>query len=75
MTDLSPAAQAVMDAFSNEPTFNTDGSLNVSGAIAAALRAVVARTRLYQGRDCLGDDWWMCDADELLGIAAELEDQ
>jgi hypothetical protein len=39
MSPLSPAAQVVLDAFGKEPTFNADGSLNVSGAIAAALRA------------------------------------
>ena len=70
MTDLSPAAQAVLDAFWDGIRYQDDIT---DKNIAAALRAVVARTRLYQGRDCWGDDWWMCDADELLGIAAELE--
>jgi len=68
MTQLSPEAQAVLDAFSNEPTFNTDGSLNVSGAIAAALRAAVAHTQQRQYNEC-----WICDANELLAIADELK--
>ncbi len=70
MTQLSPQAQAVLDAFSNEPTFNTDGSLNVSGAIAAALRA--AADQLGYG-DGSGDP--IINEYELLAIADELEAQ
>jgi len=68
MPDLSPAAQAVLDAFDKQPFKKADGDLNVEGALAAALRAAVARTQQHRG---LGV--WECDADELLAIAAELE--
>jgi hypothetical protein len=61
MTDLSPAAQAVMDAYVSE---DRAGRL----AVAAALRAAVAHTQQHRG---LGV--WECDADELLAIAAELD--
>lgn len=36
---LSPAAQAVIDAAHRKPAFNPDGRPNLSGAVAAALRA------------------------------------
>ena len=39
MTDLSPVAQAVLDAADNQPFEKPDGDLNLEGAIAAALRA------------------------------------
>jgi hypothetical protein len=74
MTQLSPEAQAVLDAFSNEPTSNTDGSLNVSGAIAAALRAAAEQL----GYNIIYDDDeqdYMVDVADLLAIAAELEAQ
>jgi hypothetical protein len=64
MTDLSHAAQAVLDAmhrsYDHEP---------IRRAIAAeVLRTAVAHTRQHRG---LGV--WECDADELLAIAAKLE--
>jgi hypothetical protein len=59
---LSPAAQSVMDAYRS-----THLSIN---NLAAALRAAVAHTQQHRG---LGV--WECDADELLAIAAELEEQ
>jgi hypothetical protein len=64
MTDssLSPAAQAVkaaaVDAY----------WLFHPGQAAAALRAAVAHTQQHRG---LGV--WECDADELLAIASELD--
>jgi hypothetical protein len=62
MTDLSPAAQAVLDAYiQGLATKRRD-------AIAAALRAAVAHTQQHRG---LGV--WECDADELLAIADELD--
>jgi len=61
MTDLSPAAQAVLSTF-----FEGPGPINRS--IAAVLRAAVAHTQQHRG---LGV--WECDADELLAIAAELD--
>jgi hypothetical protein len=62
MTELSPAAQAVLDAFRT--------SHAGPGCLAAALRAAVACTK-----DCPVRDVWQCDADELLAIADELEAQ
>jgi len=67
MTDLSPAAQAVLDASNLHPCKDS------CFILAAALRAAIAVTRQYQGNDCLSDEIWTCDADELLAIAAELE--
>ena len=60
---LSTAAPAVMDAYYQElpPDYKP-------GGIAAALRAAVAATQMRQYGDC-----WICDADELLALAAELE--
>jgi hypothetical protein len=66
MTDLSPAAQAVLNASSDAPV---GGGWNADRlAIAAALRAAIAYTQQRQYNDC-----WICDANELLAIAAELE--
>jgi len=65
MTNFSPATQAVLDAYRSS-------HLSVNN-LAAALRAAVVHTRLYQGNDCLGNEWWICDADELLAIVDELE--
>ena len=62
MTDLSPAAQAIEDAY-----FNADG-FGYRNGLAAALRAAVANTQQRQYNEC-----WICDANELLAIAAELE--
>ena len=67
MTDLSFAAQAVLDAFDNQPFKKADGDLNVEGALAAALRAsanVVAPEAMPHRRKIRA---------ELLAIAAELE--
>ena len=62
MTELSPAAQAVLNGFRAVPTL-MDGP-----SIAGALRAAVACTQQNHGHDV-----WECDADELVAIAAELE--
>jgi hypothetical protein len=62
MTDLSPAAHAVLTAFRAVP------DLRDCPSIAAALRAAVTHTQ-----DQNGYNIWVCDADELLAIAAELE--
>ena len=70
MSELSPAAQAVLDAYDNSP-FDEDYGDRV--AIAAALRAAVACSQQYKGKDCLFNEVWECDADELLAIAEELE--
>ena len=45
----------------------------INSLCAAALRAAIAVTQQHQGNDCLSDEIWTCDADELLAIAAELE--
>jgi uncharacterized protein (AIM24 family) len=58
---LSPAAQAVYDAYWEFP--EDEERL----AVAAALRAAVAATQMRQY-----GDRWICDADELLAIANEL---
>ena len=68
---LSPAAQAVHDAFWSHP----NGKPLVQDCpdtdqLVAALRAAVAATQARQYNDC-----WICDADELLAIANELEAQ
>jgi hypothetical protein len=68
MTDLSPAAQAVLDAYQL-------ASIEDELTAAAVLRAVVAHTQQYQGNDCLSNEVWTCDADEILAIADELEGQ
>jgi hypothetical protein len=68
MTDLSPAAQAILRA-AYEATRNPDWQTNFyTSYAAAALRAAVAHTQQHHGHDV-----WECDADELLAIAAELE--
>jgi hypothetical protein len=71
---LSPAAQAVLDAFDakqdemHEVTWLTRNPDR--DCIAAALRAAVAQTQRHPGHDI-----WQCDADDLLAIADELEAQ
>ena len=65
MSKLSPGAQTVLDAYRSS-------HLSINN-LAAALRAVVAYTQQYKGKDCLSDEVWECDADELLAIAEELE--
>ena len=65
MADLSPAALAVRDAAEKQ----TDLDFRYAPMIAAAaLRAAVAKTKQRQYGTC-----WVCDANELLDIAAELE--
>lgn len=67
MTDLSPAAQQVFWEFNRAASGKPD-DWHYLPAIAAALRAAVAHTQQHHGHDV-----WECDADELLAIAAELE--
>jgi len=65
MSKLSPQAQSVLDAYrSNHLSINN---------LASALRAAVACSQQYKGKDCLSNEVWECDADELLAIANELE--
>jgi hypothetical protein len=63
MTNLSPAAQAIMDAY-----YSTD-SLRSAPALAAVLRAA-AEHLSYQ---LPFEDWGRIDVVDLLAIADELE--
>ena len=66
MTDLSPAALAVLNRameFSG-PAFER----LVRQMLGEAIRSVVAHTQQHRGNEV-----WTCDADEILAIAAELE--
>lgn len=65
MPDLSPAAQAVWDAFNED---EAGVFVDYGNKLAAALRAAVAHTQVHHGHDV-----WECDADELLAIVDELE--
>ena len=75
MTDLSPAAQAVLDAFLDSPVDVGNYYATRSRQIAAALRAVADQCHSQEIREA---DYttrrWIC-LDDLLAIAAELEDQ
>jgi hypothetical protein len=62
MTDLSPAAQAVMDAYNSG--FDRPVAVHHKPRIAAALRALAVR---INGADAIRQD--------ILDIAAELEAQ
>jgi hypothetical protein len=73
MTDLSPAAQAVYDAFNriglyNEPSFETDRK-----ALAAALRA--AADCLWVDKPDGANGVYEAHRAQLLAIADELETQ
>lgn len=71
MPELSPTAQAVIDAWWNASDgeyINGVWTPNRSAQLAAALRAAVAHTQQHHNHDV-----WKCDADELLAIADELE--
>ena len=68
MSELSPAARSVFDAYISHWT--ADPYEISPEALAAALRAAVAQTQRHPGHDI-----WQCDADDLLAIAAELEAQ
>ena len=65
MAKLSLAAQAVMNACTNAPIHINWATRS---AAAAVLRAAVAQTQQRQYGDC-----WICDANELRAIAAELD--
>ena len=62
MTDLSPVAQAVLDAYDNAPFVDFDIADRV--AIAAALRTVVQELKYFGITE-----------KNILAIAAELESQ
>jgi len=76
MTDLSPAAQAVYDAFNriglyNEPSFETDRKALAAALISAADQVVPIEHEII-------DNCWYEKAnsirEQFLAIAAELED-
>jgi hypothetical protein len=77
MTDLSPAAQAVLDA-AFDPWQSTDTPVSIAAAVLrAAADQVLPEEPLYGG-----DQRWMFERDarqacrkKLLAIAAELEAQ
>lgn len=66
MTDLSPAAQTVLNRAMefSEPGFER----LVREMLGEAIRSVVAHTQQHRGNDV-----WTCDADEIIAIATELE--
>lgn len=68
MTDLSPAAQEVLDAFISK---TGEGHRHQSGALAAALREL-AGSNAYEIE---GGGWYslVIDVDDIYAIAAELE--
>jgi hypothetical protein len=73
MTDLSPAAQAVLDAFEDAPYYpeQRDGP-----SIAAALRALAYNVYSDEYVTCGGSSYaLMIYTDDILAIADELETQ
>ena len=72
MTDLSPAAQAVLDAFLRAPC---DNELSVAAALRAAADQVVPENAEAVGdkHDDARADQWMRIRYKLLAIAAELD--
>ena len=64
MADLSPAAQAVLDATGRKTWYRNND-------IAAALRAAADQLQERKPRASIGIDW---SSSELYAIAAELED-
>jgi len=66
--ELSPAAQAVLNAFRAD--WKDEHLKQDVKCLAAALRAAVTYTKVNPGQDI-----WQCDANELLAIATELEAQ
>ena len=77
MTELSPAAKAVLDAANGCSIFGPKDCLNESRKIsAAALRAAVAATQMRLYEDCsIKARGSFCEANDLLAIADELEEQ
>ena len=66
---LSPAARAVVDAWLSSE--RGQRMLGDPACLAAALRAAVAATQTKEV--AVGGGHWICEAEELLDIAAELE--
>jgi len=73
VADLSPAAQAVLNAANNAQSYHPDDCLNESCAVAAAaLRAAADQMSSYQSKKFL---YSIADSMKLRDIAAELEGQ
>ena len=71
MTDLSPQAQAVLDAANGKSSWGPNDILNDSRWIAAAaLVAAADQLQERKPRPSIGIDW---SSSELYAIAAELE--
>ena len=73
MTDLSPVAQAVLDAYGSSPLLN-DHVLDHRRCLAASLRAVVEQL----GYSNVPEEFahlmpLVIDSDDLLEVVAELE--
>jgi hypothetical protein len=77
MTNLSPAAQAVLDAFDKGWTYYDDiGPANIAAALRAAADQVVPLTHAEPYFDDFERGEWVARTDaryELLAIADELE--
>jgi hypothetical protein len=77
MNDLSPAAQAVLDAFDKQPFKKANGDLNVEGALAAALRAAadqaIPLTKTPWGTSLIPVLTSQESRDRILAIANELD--
>ena len=82
MTDLSPAAQKVLDAANSASSYGPDDCLNESCWVAAAALRAAADQVVPEEPLCGGDQRWMLERDarqacrkKLLAIADELETQ
>jgi hypothetical protein len=75
MTDISPAAQAVLDAAGEPPFMKPNGGLNFEGAIAAALRAAADQVVPVPIDAGTPEEHWalLGVKNRLLAIADELE--
>jgi hypothetical protein len=76
MTDLSPAAQAVLDAAYALPLRN--GQPSIAAALRAAADQVVPQCRKPMDADSWEEATWTAQQDtreELFAIATELENQ
>ena len=71
MTNLSPQAQAIVDAYDSAPFVDYDIGDRVS--IAAVLRALVIQLQYYQCCEDEGVEDMVLDARAILGVADELE--
>jgi hypothetical protein len=82
MTELSPTAQAVLDAANGAQSYGSDDCLNESRWIAAAALRAAADTVVPEEPLYGGDQRWMFERDarqdcrkKLLAIADEIEAQ